>query len=53
MEIFFTADSRGNADGKIFALTGMGGAGKTQICLKFAETFSEGDAKRCVSALGT
>ena len=37
MEMFFTAKPEEDDQERRFALTGIGGAGKTQVCLRFAE----------------
>ena len=39
---FFTNTNDAVEKRKLFLLYGMGGVGKTQICLKFAEEMSEG-----------
>ncbi|MCJ1400361.1 hypothetical protein MMC11_003566 [Xylographa trunciseda] len=41
LSTFFSIKPQRAGPGRIFALTGMGGAGKTQICLKFTEDSSE------------
>jgi Cdc6-like AAA superfamily ATPase len=41
LQAFFTAESDGSHRRKSFLLYGMGGIGKTQICLKFTEEHSD------------
>jgi len=44
----FATRLQNRADGRIFAVTGTGGAEKTQICLEFAEEFLERTDRRYV-----